>query len=378
MQSVLENLNARARLDPALFGDLAGWNLDDHGEAFSTFLITCAAATGSNKPLRSGASQDAGLTRICNKALNLRKPITPAIARTFFEKNFRPHKVTETGGVSSDSKGFVTGYYEPVVSGSLTRTAEFTEPLLALPAGHVVINAASKYPGIPQHLTTARKHMDGKLRPYPERRAIQAGISNAIAQPIVWVRDAIEAFMIHVQGSAKIRLPNGEDIRIKYAGRNGHPYTSIGKILAQHHNIPPSRVTMDFLKNWVRSAGQRPGSPGRELMNANKSYIFFQIDHETAHNLGPIGGAGVNLTAKRSIAIDRNIWPYGLPFWIDAHLPWQSRHKSKFQRLMIAQDTGSAILGPARGDIFFGSGELAGSIAGAIRHPATFFVLLPR
>ena len=211
---------------------------------------------------------------------------------------------------------------------------------------------------------------DGSLVPYADRAQIEAERRD----PIVWVRDAVEAFLIQVQGSAQVEFPDRSRARLAYDGRNGLPYTSIGKILIETGKIAESDMSLASLKAWLR----RDGARGLEVMRRNRSFVFFQLVEDFDPDLGPTAGAGVPLTPLRSIAVDRTVWAYGLPFWIDAELPWADETPRLFRRLMIAQDTGSAIVGAARADLFFGSGERAGARAGAIRHPAEFVVLLPR
>ena len=171
--------------------------------------------------------------------------------------------------------------------------------------------------------------------------------------------------------------PTARSARLVYAGRNGRPYTSIGRLLIESGEIAESDMSLAALKQWIRAAGQNPGDKGLALMQRNESYVFFALQEEGNPDLGAMGGQGAGLTALRSIAIDRTFWPYGLPFWIAADLPWQSTSPSAFRRLMIAQDTGSAIVGPARVDIFFGAGDDAGARAGDIRHAGDVVVLLP-
>ena len=180
-----------------------------------------------------------------------------------------------------------------------------------------------------------------------------------------------------MQGSARLRLADGRKARLVYDGRNGQPYTSIGRLLIEAGEIPEHEMSLARLKAWLRANGLKPGDKGRAIMQRNASYVFFRLVEDVDPALGPIGGAGIALTPLRSIAVDRTLWSYGLPFWIDAALPWESDDLSPFRRLMIAHDTGSAIVGPARADIFFGAGEAAGARAGAIRHRGAFAVLAP-
>jgi membrane-bound lytic murein transglycosylase A len=299
--------------------------------------------------LRNALPPPPDLIALCQKAI-AQEMAGPGEARQFFEQNFQPYRIT---GPGPSGPAFLTGYYEPVVAGSLTRTEDFTEPLFARPDDLV------------------------RIAPYPVRAEIEA-MGMARYRPVVWLRDAIEVFMIQVQGSAAVDLPDGQRIRLTYAGRNGRPYTSIGRILMASGEIPEAEMSLARLKQWVRDHGQDPGEPGRALLHRNESYIFFAVDGSDGRSRGPIGGAGVPLTPLRSVAVDRTVWPYGLPVWIDAQLPDAAGTLAPFRRLMIGQDTGSAIVGPARLDLFMGSGDAAGAAAGNIRHGAVLYILLPR
>ncbi len=241
-------------------------------------------------------------------------------------------------------RGFLTGYYEPWVEGALAPSARFTAPLLARPAD----------------LTT--------LTPYPVRAEIEA----AGRDPVVWLEDAVEVFLIQVQGSARVRLRDGSWRRLIYDGRNGRPYTSIGRLLIEAGEIAEAQMSLARLKEWLRADTER----GRALMRRNESFIYFRLGDDAGD--GPIGGAGRPLTPLRSLAVDRTLWSYGLPFYPVGTLPWRDDRPEPFARMMIAEDTGSAIVGPARADLFFGGGAAAGVRAGSIRHEAEMFVLWPR
>ena len=204
--------------------------------------------------------------------------------------------------------------------------------------------------------------------PYPDRRAIEEEGAAPSAHPLAYVRDPVELFLIQVQGSARLRLPGGGVMTLTYAGRNGWPYTSVGRLMIERGLVTKAEMSLDLMKETLRRLGAGPGEAGRRLMQENRSYVFFEIDASERRRIGPIGGQGAPLTPFRSIAVDRSIWCYGLPFWIAARIPWQGEAETPFRRLMIAQDTGSAIIGPARADLFFGAGEAAGRRAG--RHPA--------
>ena len=336
-----------ARLRPVSFADLPGFAGDDHLAAFGAFLRSAQSIAAGGPELRAALPAPQSLRAICDAAL--RETITtPAQARRFFETRFTPCAI-ETG---EEPPGFLTGYYEPVVCGSLARTPDFREPIFARPAD-----------------------LD-QLAPYPARAEIEA-MGTAHFQPIIWLADAIEVFMIQVQGSAAVDLPDGRRMRLTYAGRNGQPYSSIGRALIEAGEIAPDEMSLARLKRWVRDKGQAPGEPGRALLHRNRSYIFFSLDESPARATGPIGGAGAPLTPLRSVAMDRNLWPYGLPVFVDTLLPAEDGVLTPFQRLMVGQDTGSAILGPARLDLFMGSGDAAGAIAGNIRHRAGLYILLP-
>ena len=227
-------------------------------------------------------------------------------------------------------------------------------------------------------MTSARVCADGSLIPYPDRRAIEEDSSKTPSCAIAYVRDRVELFLMQVQGSARLRLPDGRLVALTYDGRNGLPYTSVGRLLIERGLIAPQSMSLTALKRILRSMGQKSGDPGRLLMQENRSYVFFRMDGSSERRLGPIGGAGCPLTPFRSIAVDRSIWPYGLPFWIETGVPWRRGDEARLKRIMIAQDTGSAILGAARADLFYGCGDEAGALAGAVRHEADFTVLLPR
>ncbi|MGI8568970.1 MAG: MltA domain-containing protein [Methylocella sp.] len=282
------------------FADLGDFGQDDHLAAFQVFARSCAAIAAKKSPLRNGAPVTPALTAIANAALR-QEVREPAQAKRFFERHFRPFRVSAKCPWAGHA-GFLTGYYEPIVDGSLTRSRDFTAAVFAGPD---------------------------------------------------WLSDLVEVFLAQVQGSARVRLANGKVLRLAYAGRNGHPYTSIGRILIDTGEIAEADMSLATLKQWIRAHGQNPGDAGAALMHRNKSYVFFSLHEECEPAT------------------------YGLPFWIVADLPWRGSFPSPFRRLMIAQDTGSAIIGPARADIFFGSGDDAGARGGDIRHAGDVVVLLP-
>ncbi|MEA2856064.1 MAG: rane-bound lytic murein transglycosylase [Methylobacteriaceae bacterium] len=356
-------------LQPLDFVDLPGFAEDDLGEAFATFRRSAAALADRSTPLRVGLPPNAALIAAAEAATRL-ADVSAAAARAFFTAHFRPHRI-------GSGLAFFTGYFEPVVDGALTQSAEFTAPILSRPADLVTLPANNPLASPDGPLQSALRAPDGSLTPCPDRAAIEAGVLAGRANPIVWLRDPVQVFIIHVQGSARVRLPDGRMLRLSYAGRNGWPYTSIGRILVEQTHIPAAEMSLARLKDWIRENGQEVGQAGRALMQRNRSYIFFQAQEIAGDVAGPTGAQGVSLTPWRSVAVDRSLWSYGLPFWIDAELPWHQPTPTPFRRLMIAQDTGSAIVGAKRADIYVGSGEEAGRIAGGFRHHGEMIVLLP-
>ena len=359
------------RLTPLTFDDLGGWSADQVDGAWPAFLASCQAICDQTPELRRGAPASSALTATCAHALEV---ATAAGARLdFFRRAFRPFLVSPE---ANEFVSFVTGYYEPEIDGSLEQTAEFQAPVLARPPDLVDMRAAAPA-GWDTALEGAQRQPDGSLRPYPDRAAIEAGVLGTSAPPVVWLQDHVEVFFAQVQGSARIRLPDGRTVRLVYDGRNGRPYSSIGKALIASGAIPEQEMTLALCKAWLRANGLEIGQAGRNILQSNRSYVFFRAEPETQAGLGPIGAQGLPLTPLRSMAVDRNVWPYGTPVWIEADLTAAGAPSFAKGRLMIAQDTGSAIVGPARGDLYIGSGAAAGDIAGNIRHPARFVVFLP-
>ncbi|HEY1781607.1 MAG TPA: MltA domain-containing protein [Roseiarcus sp.] len=354
----------RPLLEPVDFSSLAGWTEDDHLAAFHAFERSAkalAAGQTSPRPARPAPPE-----LVANARATLCPVITARLeARRFFETRFRPFRLARQNGA-----GFLTGYYEPCVPASKVETEEFRWPILGRPADLVTFGLDAAPVGFPKDISGARRLSDGSLVPYDDRAAIEAERRD----PIVWVRDAVEAFLIQVQGSAQVEFSDRSRARLAYDGRNGLPYTSIGRLLIQAGEIAEGDMSLATLKAWLR----RDSARGLAMMRRNRSFVFFQRIEAFDPDLGPVAGAGVALTPLRSIAIDRTIWAYGLPFWIDAELPWVDETPRPFRRLMIAQDTGSAIVGAARADLYFGGGGAAGERAGAIRHRAEFVVLMPR
>jgi membrane-bound lytic murein transglycosylase A len=353
-------------LEPLAWSDLAGWRQDDHAEAFATFAASCGAVIG-----RARASTDvrpilAALANTCRKALDG----APRDARAFFEDNFRPLRITKLG----DRAGFLTGYYEPIVEGSRFPTREFAVPIYRRPGDLLTASGDRSPQTFPNSGGATRRRSDGSLVPYYTRAEIEDGALDGRGLEICWIKDPVDLLFIQIQGSARVRLEDGTTVRINYDGYNGQPYTAVGRVLIERGEVPREQMSMERIRTWMNAHPDE----AKALRDENRSFVFFRIvglsgDEEAR------GAQGLPLTPGRSIAVDSALHVYGTPFFIQAALPLsQSGGSTVFHRLMIAQDTGSAILGPARADVFFGAGDEAGKIAGRLRHPAEFTLLVPR
>ncbi len=270
------------------------------------------------------------------------------------------------------SDGFVTGYYEPEISGSRHRTAQCTVPVYGRPPDLVSTIQETERASFNDRVTGFRHTPDGTV-PYYTRAEIEAGALADRGLERLYVEDAIEFYFMQVQGSGVVRLADGGRLRLAYAGKNGHPYASIARLLIARGALAPDAIDMDTVKAWLRADPDR----ARALMQENRSYVFFREMDWSEDTSGPIGAQGVPLSPGRSLAIDPAYQALGTPVFVCAPDLKPERNRP-FRRLMIAQDVGSAIAGPQRGDIFFGTGEAAGAIAGRTRHEAQLFVLLPK
>jgi membrane-bound lytic murein transglycosylase A len=358
-----------SQFEPLTFAQLPDWERDDHAAAYKTFAASCGMILKNKSAQRIGRPIDLALRHICQDVRWRRGTMTSAKARHFFESHFRPLRVSKLG----ETEGFLTGYYEPVVQGSRVPTQEYAVPMYRRPGDLV---AEVQPPGVifPNKGAVFRQ-VDAETRvPYYDRAEIEGGALDGKGLEICWLKDPSEAFSIQIQGSARVRLEDGVTLRLNYDGHNGHPYTPIGRLLIERNIIPREQMTAQRLRDWMN------GNPdeAKDLRRQNKSFVFFRVA-ELGEQDKAIGGQGISLTAGRSIAADRKLHGYGTPFWIDAELPLNGdTSKEPFRRLMIAQDTGSAIVGPARADIYFGAGKDAGRVAGRIRHPAKVVMLVPR
>lgn len=339
-----------AQAETLTFAALAGWKDDDQAEAFGAFMKSCGAILQGTPAMRKARPVYGALYAVCARA-KAAGPLDREQARAFFEDNFKPVRIAPPG----QTEGFYTGYYETEVTGSRVPTDEYTVPIYAAPADAV-------------------KKRKSKVFAQFDRSKIEDGALKGKDLEICWVKDPIDAFFAQIQGSTRVKLDDGKLLRLNYIASNGQPYTPVGKFLIDRGIIAREDMSLDKIRDWMEANPEE----GKALRRKNRSFVFFQETPLAPHE-ECIGAQGVPLTALRSLAVDKKIHVYGTPIWVDAELPIASeKPETKFQRLMIAQDTGSAIVGAARADIYFGAGEEVGHIAGRIKQHGQFVMLVPR
>jgi membrane-bound lytic murein transglycosylase A len=353
-------------LEPLAWSDLEGWQDDNHTQAFATFAASCRAVIGRAQSSTDSRPILAALANACRKALSG----SPRDAKAFFEENFRPVRITKLG----ERAGFLTGYYEPSVDGSRFPTHEFTVPIYRRP-NDLLPSSGDKSPkAFPNSGQAMRRRPDGSFVPYYTRAEIEDGALDGQRLEICWIKDPIDLLFIQIQGSARVRLEDGTMLRVNYDGYNGHPYTPVGRVLIERGEVPREQMSMERVRTWMNAHPDE----AKALRDENKSYVFFRVVGLSGQEEAR-GAQGLPLTPERSIAVDKALHVYGTPFFIQAGLPLgPSGENTAFHRLVVAQDTGSAIIGPARADIFLGAGNEAGKIAGRLRHSADFALLVPR
>ncbi|MEL6609833.1 MAG: MltA domain-containing protein [Pseudomonadota bacterium] len=302
------------------FEDLDGWAEDDHAAALETFQETCADL------------RDAEWAKLCAVATQNPNP------RMFFETFFQPVLVQD------GSDMLFTGYFEPELTGSVTKSDTFAWPLYRLP----------------------QEAADGAW--LTRRELEETGALDGRGLEIAWINDPVDVFFLQIQGSGRVSLTNGQKIRVGFGGSNGQPYSSIGQELVRRGIYEPHQVSADVIRAWVK----RNPEDGAELLRVNDSYVFFREVSEVPADKGPLGAMNRSVTTMRSVAVDPAFHPLGAPIWIE------KSGSTPLNRLMIAQDTGSAIKGAQRADIFFGTGREAGRAAGRVRDTGRMITLLPR
>jgi len=354
---------------PLAWSDIAGWNEDDHLAAYKAFRVSCkpiAAQTGLSADSKALGTSLRDPCRVA-KGLELNDG---AKAKAFFEEQFLPLRISRLG----EGEGFVTGYYEPVIDGSRTQNEVYNVPVYRRPSNLFVRGTNQGSVGLPNKGQVFRKIGRRKLVPYYDRAEIEDGAIDGRGLEICWLRDQTDLLFSQIQGSARVSLEDGSTVRINYDAHNGYPYTPVGRILIDRGIIPKDQMSMQKIREWME---QNPDG-ANELRRQNKSYIFFR-EVQLSDKDEAVGAQGVPLTPGRSIAVDKSLHVYGTPFFIEGELPIESeRSKTPFGRLMIAQDTGSAIVGPARADLYFGAGVDAGKVSGRLRHNMRFVILVPK
>lgn len=343
-------------LRPAIFSALPGWDRDKLREAWPAFLASCDLLI--RKP---------DWKEPCSIAKDVDASSEKAI-RLFFEAFFVPYQVFNPDG--SDS-GLVTGYYEPLLRGSRKRGGPFQTPLHRAPDDLLTIDLGAVYPEL-KNMRLRGRLVGNKVVPYLSRG--EMATANVLAgKELLWVDDPIEAFFLQVQGSGRVQMVDSkETVRVAYADQNGHPYKSIGRYLVDKGEMTLDQASAQAIKAWFVANPSRQ----QELLNANPSYVFFKEERLIDPSKGPKGALGVPLTAQRSIAIDPQFIPLGAPVFLSTSQP--GKGAAVLQRLVMAQDTGSAIRSPVRADLFWGFGAEAGDKAGKMKQRGLMWVLLPK
>jgi len=354
---------------PLAWADIAGWSADDHLLAYKAFRVSCASIALQRNPPAEPKALGTSLREPCRAAKALDISDGPR-ARAFFEEQFLPLRISRLG----EDAGFVTGYYEPIIDGSRTQSDIYNVPVYRRPSNLFVRGFTQASVGLPNKGQVFRKIGRRKLVPYYDRAEIEDGAIAGRGLEICWLKNQTDLLFTQIQGSARVRLEDGSTLRINYDAHNGYPYMAVGRILIDRGIIPKEQMSMQRIREWME---QNPDG-ANELRRQNRSYVFFRevalSDKDEA-----VGAEGVPLTPGRSIAVDKSLHVYGTLFFIEGELPIESElSKTPFRRLMVAQDTGSAITGPARADIYYGAGPDAGRVAGRLRNNMRFVILVPR
>jgi len=341
-------------MTPASFADLPGWQQDDLRQAWPAFLASCKAL--AVKP---------AWTAPCAAAASIDRGDSAAI-RAFFESRFVPNVVRAADGADT---GLITGYYEPMLHGARKRGGAFQTPLYSVPDDLLTIDLASAYPDLKN--MRLRGRLDGKrVVPYSTRSEIAR--APLTGKELLWVDDPVEAFFLEVQGSGRVELADtGETVRVAYADQNGQPYKAIGRYLVEQGELTVKTASAQSIKAWIAAHPERR----QELFNVNPSYIFFKEERLPDPSVGPKGALGVPLTPERSVAVDPQFLPLGAPVWLATT---RAGSDVPLQRLMMGQDTGGAIRGAVRADLFYGFGKQAADNAGLMKQQGRIWVLLPR
>jgi len=337
---------------------LPGWAQGHQADSWPALLTTCARL-GDEPPWAA----------LCNEAELFPDP-TDAQARQFLRGRFVPVRVHDGDG---DNRGLITGYYEPLLEGSRQPTERYRYPLYAPPPDMLHIRLGKRFPRLAGERVRGRLTPERRVVPYYTRAEIEGPADPLAGNELLWVDDPVDRFFLHIQGSGRVRLADGEVVKVGYADQNGHPYVSIGKVLIERGELTREAVSLPTIRQWLANHPDQR----RSLFNENPSYVFFRIRETGAEN--PVGSLGVPLTPRRSVAVDPEHIPLGLPVWLSTRLPAPDHRDSgrPFRRLVLAQDTGGAIRGAVRADLFAGQGESGEWLAGRMKSRGRLYLLRP-
>lgn len=356
-------------LHPVSFAELPGWAEDDPSALFA-ILRTCFTQVTAVKSYKTGllglSTED--LMPLMQAALGF-EPKDAAAARSFFETECQPFLIAR----KDNQRGFVTAFYEPEIEVSATAGGVWKYPFYRRPDDLVDLDDGNRPATLAPSYAFGRMGSGG-IAAYADRREIDQGHIEGRGLEIAWAKSKVDVFFVHVQGAARLRYPDGTVRRITFAAKAGHPFSPIGKLLIDRGEIDPKEISMQSIRAWLTAHPDQVD----EVLWHNRSYIFFREAAVDDPALGPIAAAKVPLVSGRSLAVDRSIHTFGYPFYIHAETLRHLDNGQPFQRLMMAIETGTAIIGPARGDIFTGSGDAAGEAAGTVRNAADFYILMPK
>jgi len=336
------------------WSELPDWESDRHNEAWPALLQSC-----------NRLKKKAPWTALCQSTNEVAEPDAKT-AKLFFETWFSPHPVFAEGG---KTHGLITGYYEPILRGSLEPGGVYQYPLYRRPDNLLKIDLGDRFPELKNKRLRGRV-VDQKVIPFYDRQEIESDRDLLAGNELLWLDSRDDAFFLHIQGSGRVSLSDGSEVGVGYADQNGQAYKAIGKVLVDRGALAIEDVTLFSIRRWLNENPEQAES----VLNENPSYVFFVMRDEP--ETGPVGSLNVPLTAGRSIAIDPKLVDLGVPIWLTSHFPGQP--EQPLNRLVLAQDTGGAIKGNVRADVFWGTGEDAEQMAGLMKSPGQLYVLLPK
>ena len=357
------------RLTPLAFAAIAGWSTHDAAGAADALRRSCREMMTEGRGFVRApryAGRRADWSSACNAVIDLPTSIDDAAMRRLLESHYVPFRVDDP----TRPQGLFTGYYEATARGSRRRHGPYRIPIYRKPDDLVALDAAAES----RLGTRYGRYVAGHAHRYFSRAEIEAGVLADRGLELLWVDSLVDAFFIHIQGSGRVSMDDGSTVRLAFAAKSGRPYTAIGAVLHQRGALTRDNLSMQSLRDWLA----RHPADAPEVLRQNESFIFFREVELADPALGPPGAQQVQLTPHRSLAVDRAWWALGTPVWLDSAVIMPGRPDRPFRMLMVAQDTGSAILGAARGDVFFGAGDEAAILAGYLKSPGRMIVLLPK